>query len=335
MPGGLPTITVITPSLNQVRHLRQLLACMEQFRDEGVRHLVIDGGSADGTVDLLRATPGIGWISEPDRGQADALNKGLAMADSDIVAWVNCDDRYSPGAIQFVREAFAGRPDLDFLYGDALAVDGRGRSYGLRAHVRPCGLSDLLDEGDPIVQPAAFWRTSLTETVGLLDASLTYAFDYEYWMRVAAVVDLTYVPICLAIESMHGGAKTSRGGHARMAEIEAVAQRHGGHGVPRGFRAEAGALETLAAMRDALRGDLTSARRHLTLTRGLRPRWTRFAGHLVAESLPIDEAVPRLRLLANRTRSTRQPVWPGDPTAAEVAAVMGLRSGTSADEPSG
>lgn len=310
------SITVITPSLNQIHHLSALLETWGSHSGASqgrVRHIVIDGGSTDGSVDLLRRTRNVEWISEPDAGQADAINKGLAMVESELVGWLNCDDRHAPGALDFVIRAFDENPEMQFMYGDALAVDSGGRQYGLRAHVRACGLSDLTLQGDPIVQPAAFWRTSLMSSVGLLEASLTYAFDYEYWMRVASVTSLVYVPVCLAVEALHGESKTSRGGHLRMAEIDAVARHYGGPGVPLGFRSEAAALATLAAVRESVRGDIHAARHYLTSARELRPEWKRYVAHLLAETLPGVSSVPRLRLLANRWRSRRPVQWPTDP----------------------
>ena len=209
----MTTISVITPSLNQVDLLVSVIENVRGQVGADIEHIVIDGGSTDGTIDVLRGYGNdVTWVSEPDTGQADAINKGFAMARGDVLAWLNCDDAYTPGTLRLVSELFAGEPALEFLYGDALGADLKGRLYGRRAHVRACSLQDLVNEGDPIVQPAAFWRRSLWQEVGALDTSLTYAFDYEWWMRAASVAQLTYVPVCFAVETLHADAKTSRGG---------------------------------------------------------------------------------------------------------------------------
>ena len=249
------TLTIVTPAYNQVSFLAGVVQNVREQAGGGVQHIVVDGGSTDGSVEFLRSMgDAITWVSEPDRGQAHAINKGMALAQGEVVGWINCDDRYTPGALAFVRRMFARQPTLEFLYGDALGTDVRGRSYGLRSHVRQCDLADLINDGDPIVQPAAFWRRELGEVLGELDESLTYAFDYEFWMRAAERTTLEYVPVCLAVECHHGDAKTSRGAHVRMAEIEEAARRHGGSGIPWGFRSEAAALIASAALGSAARG---------------------------------------------------------------------------------
>jgi glycosyltransferase involved in cell wall biosynthesis len=306
-----PLITIVTPSFNQAALLAGAIANVQAQGCSRVQHIVVDGGSTDGTVDLLRGLgDAVTWVSEPDRGQAHAINKGFEMADGQILAWINCDDRYTPGALDFVQWRFAETPASAFLFGDAIGADLRGREYGLRAHVRACGLDDLVTLGDPIVQPAAFWTRELWSDVGELDEDLHYAFDYEYWMRVAAICELDYVPVCLAIESLHGQAKSSNGDLVRMREIEAVARRHGGSGVPSGFRAEAAALESAAAVNEFVRGRLSEAGRHASAAVALRPSPLRFAAHAIAHLMPLREAVPRLRLLANQARSPRVPTYP-------------------------
>jgi glycosyltransferase involved in cell wall biosynthesis len=310
------TISIVTPSYNQAAFLSVLIDNVRSQDSARVQHIVIDGGSTDGTVDLLRSHgEAVTWVSEPDRGQAHAINKGFAMADGDIFGWINCDDRYTPGALAFVSRMFDEVPATSFFYGDALGVDPKGRDYGLRVHVRECGRNDLVDQGDPIVQPAAFWSRELWRSVGDLDESLTYAFDYEYWMRVADRYELVYLPVCLATESLHGEAKTSSGSLGRMREIEAIARRHGGVGVPFGFRPEAAALETLATVSSLARGRLLEARDHAAGALALRPSTWQYAAHVIANAVPGTAAVPRLRLIANRFRGSRAPLYPVDAEA--------------------
>lgn len=306
-----PDITIVTPALNQASFLSGVIDNVRAQAGVRVQHIVIDGGSTDGSVDLLRSQgEAITWVSEADGGQAHAINKGFSMADADLVGWLNCDDRLTPGALDLVVRLFAEAPQTEFLYGDALGVDRAGRSYGLRAHERQCDLGDLVDLGDPIVQPAAFWTRHLWQRVGRLDERFMYAFDYEFWMRAAAATTLTYVPVCLAVESLHGEAKTSRGDLGRMAEIEAVARRHGGSGVPRGFQAEAAALESIAGVKALARGDLNQARARARDALAMHPSALKFAAHALAQVVPGTYAVPRLRLVANRARSHRAPLYP-------------------------
>ena len=314
-------LSIVTPVLNQRLLLDDLIDCVRDQEVPEVQHIVVDAGSTDGTVELLRRrSDEVTWISEPDGGQAEAINKGFALADGDVLAWINCDDRYTPGALRLVLDVFAASPSIDLLYGDALATDLRGRAYGVRTHVRPCDLDDLVRLGDPIVQPAAFWTRRLWRDLGGVDASLTYAFDYELWMRAAARTTLVYLPVCLAQEALHGGAKTARGALPRVEEIERVARRHGGPGVPQAFRAEAAAVHSAEALRAFARLDARSGRRHLAAGRALAPDRLRHAAHLFAQLAPGTGTLPRLRLLANRWRTwrtNRAIEWPRERLIAE------------------
>lgn len=129
---GRPFLSIVTPSLNQASLLAELMGNVRSQDVASLEHIVIDGASTDGTRDmLLLAGPEVRWVSEADRGQASALNKGFTMARGEVLAWINCDDRYTPGALKFVVEFFKAHPEVKFLFGDALAVDGKGHSYGL------------------------------------------------------------------------------------------------------------------------------------------------------------------------------------------------------------
>lgn len=156
----LPKISIITPSYNQAPYIEATLRSVLDEQDyPNLEYWVIDGGSTDGTLDILRRYEGrLRWISEPDGGQADAINKGMRLATGDILAWMNSDDLYAPGALRVAGEYFAAHPETMFLYGDALAIDEHDASHGIRVHVRAADADYLVNTGDPIVQPASFWR---------------------------------------------------------------------------------------------------------------------------------------------------------------------------------
>ena len=120
-----PSITVITPSYNAARTIEETLASVRAQGYPQLEHIVVDGGSTDGTVEILRAAPGIRWISEPDRGLAHAMNKGIAMATGEIVGELNADDVYEPGALHAVDAAFT--PAVQWLTGYCRIIDGDGR----------------------------------------------------------------------------------------------------------------------------------------------------------------------------------------------------------------
>lgn len=244
------SVSVVTPLLNQASFVEETIESVKSQGYPALEHIVIDGGSKDGSLEILaRHDDDLTWISESDDGQAAAINKGFEMATGDILCWLNADDLLAPGAVQRVVSLFQERPSAAFVYGDAEAIDARGRSYGRRVNVGPGSRRELVEDRDFVVQPAAFWRSRLWDEVGPLDERLRYVFDYELWMRIAARCELHYVPFVLARERLHSEAKTFEGGIRRAQELEEIATRHGGEGVPRAFRAEAGAGYLMSGLR--------------------------------------------------------------------------------------
>lgn len=205
-------LSVVTPSLNQARYLE---ACLESVRvaaahaaHHEVEHIVIDGGSTDGTVELLRDRPDIRWISEEDSGQSHAINKGLALAGGDILAYLCADDLYEPDAVRIVMQTFTNHPEADVVYGDYYFLEGEsGRKRRKSAAAfRPQNLR----KRNPLGQPAVWWRRRVHEEFGGFDESLHYCMDHEYWLRLGTKVRWHYVPEPLAVSRLHGDAKTSR-----------------------------------------------------------------------------------------------------------------------------
>jgi len=176
----LPRISIVTPSLDPGPVLATALASV---RDQGYpdcEHWVIDGGSTDKTAELVRGDPEVRWLSEPDRGQSDALNKGFRLATGAILGWLNADDALLPGALDRVAKAFRADPTPDLVVGACEVVDAADRLLWV---ARPGDVSRL-DAGDnPIPQPATFFSRAIWERIGPLDESLTYAMDLDLWLR--------------------------------------------------------------------------------------------------------------------------------------------------------
>ena len=205
-------LSVVTPSLDQMRYLDECLASVRtaaaQAGPREVEHIVIDGGSVDGTVGLLRGHPEIRWVSEPDRGQSHAINKGLAMATGDILAYLCADDLYEPPAIRRVMAAFEANPAADVVYADYYFLEGdSGRK---RRKSAAAFRADRLHRRNPLGQPAVWWRRRVYETSGGFDESLHFCMDHEYWLRLGPRVQWLYLPEPLAVSRLHAGAKTSR-----------------------------------------------------------------------------------------------------------------------------
>lgn len=204
-------LTVVTPSYNQARYLRATLDSVLGQDYAQIEHLVMDGASTDGTVDLLKSydDPRLKWISEPDKGQTDAINKGLRQASGEVHAYLNSDDLYLPGAARFVMEYFAAHPEVDVLYGDCHMIDSEGRVMPPGLPGLPFNLRHLLTTRLDMPQPGVFWRRRVTEKVGLFDETLHYTMDYDYWIRmVAAGFTPVYVPGYRAAFRMHDASKT-------------------------------------------------------------------------------------------------------------------------------
>ena len=280
--ADLPLVTIVTPSYNQARYLGQAIESVLSQDYPRLEYIVVDGGSTDGSLPILEQyadTPKLRWLSEPDLGQADAINKGFRLASGDIFGWLNADDLYMPDAISTAVRSFMQNTEIRFVYGDALAIDEQNVSYGRRLHVHQADMDELVGTRDAIVQPAAFWKAEVWHTVGELDTRLKYALDYEYWMRIASRYRLHYVPILIAQERIYPATKTFSASFERFDEIEAIAIEHGGRGLPHAYHAEAGATYLVEAFKALFRGRTDEARTGFTKVAHLRPGFIKLLAH--------------------------------------------------------
>jgi glycosyltransferase involved in cell wall biosynthesis len=185
-----PSISIVTPCFNAAATIEETLRSIRAQDYPQVEHIVVDGGSTDGTVKLLERTPGIRWISEPDRGRVDAANKGARMATGDVVAWLNADDRYEPGTLQAVSEALTRDPEAAWATGYCRIIGADGgeirsvitayKNLLLRRWSLPLYLTQNF-----VSDPATFVRRSALQEVGLLDERYPMSHDYDLWLRVA------------------------------------------------------------------------------------------------------------------------------------------------------
>ncbi len=186
-------VSVITPSFNQASYLEYTLQSVQGQDYPAVEHLVVDGGSTDGSIEIIRrhAHRLAWWVSEPDQGQAEAINKGLQRASGEIVAWLNSDDLYLPGAISRAAAVMQANPELGLVYGDAVTIDFQGRPLN-RLTFGEWGLEDLL-HFRIICQPAVFMRRQVLEQAGYLDPSYHMMLDHHLWVRMAALAPMRYI----------------------------------------------------------------------------------------------------------------------------------------------
>jgi glycosyltransferase involved in cell wall biosynthesis len=257
-----PAVSIVTPSYNTGAHVGAAVASVLGQDWPFVDYVVLDGGSTDNTVDVLKSFgPQLRWVSQRDRGQSDAINRGFAQTVGEVLGWLNSDDAYAPGALRAAAEFLAAHPDVAMVYGDADFIDAAGNRIARCAHVEPSfSRRRLLHYSDFIVQPAAFFRRGAFEAVGGLDPSLNWAMDYDLWLKFAAAgFKVAYLPRVLANYRWLGGSKSAAGGWGRLREVDLVARRHGAGRAPAYFRLERVNLH-LAEGRSALRhGDVGSA----------------------------------------------------------------------------
>jgi glycosyltransferase involved in cell wall biosynthesis len=231
----LPSITIITPSFNAAATIE---ATLESVRAPGypkLEHLVIDGGSTDGTVELLKAAPGVRHVSEADRGLAHALNKGVAMASGDVIGELNADDVYEPGALNAVGEAFRDNPGATWLTGYCRIIDGDGveiRRAVTRyknAFLRRYSLGLYLTHNF-ISAPATFFRRTTVEAAGGFDERYRISVDYDLQLRVARRNDPLVLRRYLASFRMVEGTLSMSSYRTQFREHAEQARRHGdGH----------------------------------------------------------------------------------------------------------
>jgi len=202
-----PLVSIITPSYNQVRYLETTICSVLEQEYPRLEYLIVDGASTDGSVDIIQryADKLTWWVSEPDKGQADAINKGLLRAQGEIVAWLNSDDYYLPGAIETAVRAFQENEQCGLVFGDVLAVDGQGHTLNLLRYA-PRSLADLMSF-QIIGQPSVFMRRSVLEQAGLLDLDYHYLLDHHLWIRMAAIAPTHYLPVTLSAARFHSEAK--------------------------------------------------------------------------------------------------------------------------------
>ncbi|HZO37449.1 MAG TPA: glycosyltransferase family 2 protein [Solirubrobacteraceae bacterium] len=233
----LPSITVITPSLNGESTIQQTIDSVRAQRYDGpLEHIVVDGGSSDGTLEIVRAA-GLRYVSEPDRGLSDALNKGLQMATGEVFGELNADDVYLPGALDRVGRAFSSSPGAEWVTGRCQIVDGAGRPIRgvvtrykdllLRRHSFRLHLVQ-----NYISAPATFARTDVVRELGGFDERFRYSMDYDLWLRLGRRGDPVVIPEPIAAFRMAGDSLSLTGFERQFAEHAQNAREHGsGHRV--------------------------------------------------------------------------------------------------------
>lgn len=233
--SNAPTVSIITPSFRHRAYIESTLqSVLQQAGDFYLDHIVVDGGSQDGTPELLAdyekkilagdlpvACRGIKfrWLSEKDNGQAHAINKGFRLAKGEIIAWLNSDDLYADRhVLARCVEHFQKNPDSHFLYGRGYGISMKSRVMREERYVVEFPI-ELLPEIDMILQPSSMWRREVYEKIGDLNENMHFAFDWEYWLRIREHFKIDFIDSFLACNRLYEGTKTSSGGIKRKREI--------------------------------------------------------------------------------------------------------------------
>jgi glycosyltransferase involved in cell wall biosynthesis len=212
-----PLISIVTPSFNQASFIGEAMESVRRQNNKNCEHLVIDGMSTDGTIDLLRdqtrnkGQQNIFWISERDSGQSEALNKGFRRANGEIIGWLNSDDRYRANCFDRVFQAFKENPSVDVIYGDYLIVDEAGKMLKIRREIEFSAFILLYHRILYIPTTATFFRRRIFEEGNWLDESLQYAMDLEFFIRLSERgYRFKHIPHLLADFRMQPNSKTCR-----------------------------------------------------------------------------------------------------------------------------
>lgn len=228
---GAVRVTIVTPSFNKAATLELTIRSVLAQSYGDVEYIIVDGGSNDQTAHILDQYKGhekiAAIISEPDKGQADAINKGFGMAQGEIVGWINADDLLSPMAVEAAVRVFRENRNAVISYGDIDVVDGAGETF---RQIRACpdvNRNSLLNENYDVYQPGSFYRREAVEKVGYLDESFEYCMDLDLWLKLLQRGTAHHVGGVVASFRMTPDTKTATGGMKFISEIHRALVRYG------------------------------------------------------------------------------------------------------------
>ncbi|WP_112661792.1 glycosyltransferase [Microvirga flavescens] len=221
-------VSIVTPSYNQGRFLKRTIDSVLNQTYPNIELIVMDGGSTDESVEILKSYGDrIQWVSEKDKGQTDAINKGLKRTSGQILAYLNSDDTLELDAVETIVRYFNENPDVDLVYGDAHYIDVDDNVTG--RYLTAAYSFDRLVQDCCVCQPATFWRSSVVERFGLFDDTLDYTMDYDYWLRVArGGGSIRHLPVLLANSRLYPETKTMSARGLIYREIFMISKKHAG-----------------------------------------------------------------------------------------------------------
>lgn len=228
-----PKFSIVTPSFNQRAYIEEALLGVKNQAYLQMEHIVVDGGSTDGTVEVLRdygSRPGWGhlqWISEPDNGQSDALNKGFKLASGEIVGWLNSDDRYRSECFHAVAGAFDRNPTADIIYGDYTWIDQSGTFLKVRREIEFSPFVLLYHHVSPLPTPSSFFRRRIFDESNFIDVKYHYSMDHEFFLRlVRRGYHFQHLSQVLADFRWQPDSKSSKAANKQMEERDSIVRKY-------------------------------------------------------------------------------------------------------------
>lgn len=233
MAKKLPKISIVTPTLNQVDFIEQTIQSVLRQNYPNLEHIVIDGGSKDGTISILRKYQKyLKWISGKDKGQSDAINKGIKLSTGEIVGYLNSDDILENGTLLKIAEFFTRNPQVSWVTGKCYIINSNGKrirylvNWYKNIYLKIFRFPNALLITNYISQPATFWRKEIIEKIGLFDIYLHYSMDYDYWLRIWRYYKLEFINEYLASFRLHKTSKTSANLSAQLSENYEVIRKY-------------------------------------------------------------------------------------------------------------
>ena len=230
-------ISIVTVSLNQCEFIKDNLDSVVNQDYSEIEHIVVDGGSTDGTVELLKQYSDLNWVSEPDKGQSDALNKGFKRATGEIIGWINSDDKLHENALLHVADFFYQNPDAIAVVGDLAILDTSGKRIG-KIKSRDMDHNFLVSEAKGITQQSIFFKRSVFDEIGYIDEKLNFAMDRDFFIRVAKIGPIIYMPQILAEFRWQDNNKSSLGSYYFSKELIKIRRKYGASYFSKGIKTD-------------------------------------------------------------------------------------------------
>ncbi len=229
-----PLVSIVTPTFNSSQFISRLFRCIETQTYKKIEHIVVDGGSTDGTIEILKQNQHVHWISEPDSGMYDAINKGMKLASGCIVAYLNSDDLYFDDTIQRVVDFFSANEQADLVFSDLRYIDENDNTLFIRKYPSFSWKHFAVLDGSTVPQQTTFWRKRVFDSAGYFDSSFRMAGDFEFFIRAGKSCKISKIAgPPLAQFRFHGAMQTL---NQRLLNEKEILRIHAMYGFPESFR---------------------------------------------------------------------------------------------------